>query len=109
MAIGDFVSNNSYSRMRQYTTIYDDDMKVIRLGKKNFTLIDSIRRNVTYTPWKIPMECEFRPDKISNNFYGTPYLYWIIMGYNFMWHVKDFSANTTIKIPNESELIAALT
>lgn len=105
---GEVPTNNIYSRLRQYFTIYDSDMKVMRLGKKNFTLLNRIRSNVTSEAWKIEAKYEYRPDNISNLHYGTPYLFWVIMGYNYLWHPKDFYVDRSILIPDYNTLIGIL-
>ena len=106
--INSTLTSDPFSRLRQYKTIYDYENKVIRLGKKDFTLINKIRDNVSSEPWKITMKYQYRPDNISNFHYGTPYLYWIIMGYNFLWHLKDFHTDRIISIPKQDGFISLL-
>jgi hypothetical protein len=105
---GERASDNVYSRLRQYKTIFDEEMEVKRLGKKDFTLINRIIANVSAEPWKIISKYEYRPDNISNFHYGTPYLYWIIMGYNKLFHFKDLYVNRTIMIPDYNSVIGIL-
>lgn len=48
---------------------------------------------------------EYRPDKISMAFYGTPDYAWAIHLANKMFHIRDFIAGVTIRIPATSSFI----
>jgi hypothetical protein len=42
---------------------------------------------------------EYRPDLISNSFYGFPHLWWKIMEYNGIYDIFDFKAGVNIRLP----------
>lgn len=59
--------------------------KRIRTGKEKYALITS--------------EYEFRPDKVSSRFYGTPDFWWKIMEVNNIKDILDFKAGLSIILP----------
>lgn len=101
------VSKNNYgtfSKLRFTHIIVDEDMNVTRLGLRDRgfkrQLIVKVDR---YTKYKIKSEFEFRPDLISQQFYGTPDLWWVIFEYNDFKHTfKDFYTDRQIMIPDRS-------
>jgi hypothetical protein len=42
---------------------------------------------------------EYRPDLVSNQFFGVPDFWWQIMEYNQIYDIFDFKAGITIRIP----------
>lgn len=98
-----------YSRLRHYDLVRDAELKKIRLGLKNRTFINRAIQRVSYTPWKIPNKWEYRPDLISNYFYGTPQLWWILQEYNQFFRVpQDFFTDRLIKIPDADQIESLL-
>jgi hypothetical protein len=47
----------------------------------------------------IPPGSEYRPDKVSQNVYNTPDLWWKIMEVNGIYDIYDFKAGLTIRLP----------
>ena len=47
----------------------------------------------------IPPGSEYRPDKISQEVYNTPDLWWKIMEVNGIYDIYDFKAGLTIRLP----------
>ena len=43
---------------------------------------------------------EYRPDLVSNQFYGVTDFWWQIMEFNQIYDVFDFKAGVTIRIPS---------
>lgn len=98
-----------YSRLRNYNLIYDTDAGKIRIGLKKNAFMNRLKFRVGYTPWKIPNKWEYRPDMISNFFYGTPQLWWIIQEYNdFSKGFQDFYTDRLIKIPDSDQIMSLL-
>lgn len=53
----------------------------------------------------IPKEYEHRPDRVSNHFYGTPDLMWLVLQYNKILDVTtEFVVGKEIKLPNRSRV-----
>jgi hypothetical protein len=42
---------------------------------------------------------EYRPDIVSNIYYGFPHLWWRIMEYNGIYDIYDFKLGVTIRLP----------
>ena len=98
-----------FSRLRFYDIIQDDRISKYRLGMKDRNFINNLIQQVEHTSWKIPNTMEFRPDLISNFFYGTPLLWWLIQEYNQFFRVpQDFYVDRVIKIPDSNQVISLL-
>lgn len=52
----------------------------------------------------IPPGNEYRPDKTSQDAYGTPDFWWKIMEANNITDVYDYIAGKTIRIPSATEI-----
>jgi hypothetical protein len=50
--------------------------------------------------YEIQKDVEFRPDLVSNQFFGIPDLWWRIMEINKMKDIMEFRAGRNIRIPN---------
>lgn len=50
----------------------------------------------------IPPGYQYRPDKIANDYYGTPDLWWKVMEANGIYDIADFVAGVTIFLPELS-------
>jgi hypothetical protein len=85
-------SRYSFRRIIQY----GDD------NKSTFTVYKD--KNARIGPddkfYEIQKEMEFRPDLVSNQFYGTPDLWWRIMEVNKMIDIMEFRSGRNIRIPN---------
>lgn len=99
----------TYSRLRFVPLVVDQVNKVTRLGMRDFTIMNQLKQNVGFTTWKIPPAYAGRPDNISNLFYGTSNLWWVLVGYNGFFHpLQDFYVNRVIKIPSPDGVISTL-
>lgn len=98
-----------FSRLRFYDIVTDDLIRKARLGMKDRNFINRLIDQVAHQNWKIPNKMEFRPDLISNFFYGTPQLWWLIQEYNQFFRMpQDFYAERVIKIPDSNQVISLL-
>lgn len=62
--------------------------------------------NLNSTFFKIPLKMQYRPDLISQSFYGTPKYAWLLAYINNITNTpKGFETGLDIIIPNKSELI----
>ncbi len=89
--------------------IYDEEEKKYKIGIAFFEKIKESENDIFYI---IKPEEENRPDIISQKFFGTPHLDWVICIFN---HIKDplkeFTAGKKIVIPspeNISEMLIPL-
>jgi hypothetical protein len=97
-----------FSRLNQEPLIYDSN-RVVRLGMRDFTVINNIKKQVGFSPWKIPPQYAGRPESIANLFYGSPELWWVLVGYNgFFRPLQDFYVNRVIMIPDPDGVISLL-
>lgn len=62
--------------------------------KKNYPLMESDTYGV------IPLGMQYRPDKMSQKFYGTPDFWWKIMEVNNIKDIYDFKAGKTVRLPS---------
>lgn len=56
----------------------------------------------------IEVKKDIKLDKIANEFYGDPSLYWIILISNYMKHPWDFGNRKILRIPRYRENIMSL-
>lgn len=93
-----------YSRLRLYPTVIDEDKKTVRFGMKNEGFFNELRAASIFTEssvYTIPSKYEFRPDLVSYEQYGTPNLWWVIIGFNHIFHpLKEFTTGRKIRIPD---------
>lgn len=52
--------------------------------------------------YEITKETEYRPDKVSHRFYGTPDYWWKVMEMNGMKDILEFKAGRNIVLPGGS-------
>ena len=52
--------------------------------------------------YEITKDTEYRPDKVSHRFYGTPDYWWKIMEINHMKDILEFKAGRNIILPGGS-------
>ena len=74
----------------------------------NFRAIPKLVDDVLFT---IPPQYEYRPDLLAFDLYGDPTLWWVFAARNpntLIDPLWDFSANTTIYLPQKSTLQSAL-
>lgn len=84
------------SRYANSKVIYYGTEKKITFAtyKKNFV---STSNDDTYGV--IPAGAEYRPDKISQEVYGSPDFWWKILEANKMKDIYEFKAGLTIRVP----------
>jgi hypothetical protein len=98
-----------YSRLRWNDLIYDETERAVRLGMKDWTIVNKLKSSVSYKTWKITPQYANRPDLIANLFYGTSELWWIISSYNNFFHpLEDFYVSRVIMIPDSNGVISLL-
>jgi len=98
-----------FSRLRFYDIVVDEKTDKYRIGMKKRTFINNLKANATYTKWKIPYKFEYRPDLISDYWYGTPELWWVIQEYNDFFRVpQDFYTDRLIKISDPDQTVSML-
>lgn len=75
------------------------------------TTIEFIRKSQLYIPpqeddqyYLVDASKRYRPDIISNDMYGTPILYWVILSCNNLSSPLQVETNMTLRIPNISTL-----
>jgi hypothetical protein len=77
---------------------------VIYEGKATYPVYR--KKKVTFTPtdrhYEITKETEYRPDKVSHRFYGTPDYWWKVMEMNGMKDILEFRAGKNIILPGGS-------
>lgn len=98
-----------FSRLRFYDIIQSEKQKKYRFGMKDRTFINKLIGYANDRKWKIPPKWEYRPDLISNYFYGTSQLWWVLQEYNQFFRMpQDFYADRVIKIPDSNQVISLL-
>lgn len=55
--------------------------------------------------FEITKPLNFRPDLVSNRFYGTPDFWWKIMEYNGLADIYDFRQGRVIRLPQYTGLL----
>lgn len=67
------------------------------------------RKQLSFNPtdqhFEITKEYEFRPDLVSNTFFGAPDFWWKIMEMNGMKDILEFRAGRNIILPGSSLLL----
>ncbi len=89
----------SSSRYYNSVVMYYSEKRYLALElykKKHYT---------KYSPedvWaEIPVQYEYRPDKMSNEAFGTPDFWWRLMEVNGMKDIMEFKAGRNIRIPGD--------
>jgi hypothetical protein len=66
------------------------------------------RRTYTYSDsdkfFEIKSGLNYRPDLVSQSFYGVPDYWWLIMEYNDIYDIADFTAGKIVRLPPVSEI-----
>lgn len=96
-----------HSRLRFYRLTTDKNANR-RIGLRDRTTIEQMKK-LQYKVYAVPSKFEFRPDLISLEQYGTPKLWWIIVGVNGITHpFKEMNTNTYLRIPDSDQVFALL-
>lgn len=91
---GRYVSSSS-RRLNSRVLYYDESrLLTFETYKRRATTFASTDQFAVVPP---PMQ--YRPDLVSQKFYGMPDLWWRIMEANQIWDVYDFKAGITIRLP----------
>lgn len=85
----------------------------LRLTSKSGTnFIEFTRKEQIYIPeskeddyFYIDASYKFRPDLVSQQVYGTPVLYWVILSCNNMRNPLDLDTGITVRIPPLQSII----
>jgi len=88
------------SRYNFYDVIYNEAINdySIGLGYQNLPEFDESPYDIYYV---IESQYAYRPDLISQRFYNTPFLWWVIIKANNLEHpIKSLEAGKTIRIPD---------
>lgn len=98
-----YVNNpkHSSSTMNRYKN------KINLTTNSGITTIEFIRKSQLYIPpqdddqyYLVDASKRYRPDVISNDMYGTPILYWVILSCNGLSSPLEVETNMTLRIPN---------
>ena len=99
----------AYSRFSLFPDVWNDEIQHTQQGIIDTKRLKRKLNSAPYILYKIPIAYKFRPDLISQEFYGSGKLYWILTYIN---DINDspagFDVLKIIKIPNPklvSELI----
>lgn len=109
------IVNNDFSRFRFSEPIITKDMGDINYietfglwTRPDFLKIENVPEN-QITLLQIDQSNEGRPDKIANDFYGSPFLEWIVIMFNRPLNPLGFpKAGTTIRLPSSSVVFSGL-
>lgn len=96
------------SRYKFFYDVYNEDIKHNQKGmmEDNIKELFTSSRDIMY---KIPKNEEYRPDLISNRFYGNPKLNWILIYVNeFGNSPADFEEGKVIRIPHYNRVVELL-
>lgn len=80
------------------------DKRAIYYGEARKLTYPIYKKNpVSFAPddkhYEISKEMEYRPDKVSVQFYGAPDYWWKIMEVNNMKDILEFKAGRNIRLP----------
>jgi len=86
------------SRYADSTIIYygDENRMTFYTYKRQEIPEDSEDKFAVITPGT-----QYRPDLVSQDFYGTVEFWWKIMEANFIWDIWDFTTGKTIRLPKQ--------
>jgi hypothetical protein len=110
--MANYIEEYSLKNTKNFTTVtsryitsnillYGNDKKITyeTYKRKKYSYNDSDRF------FQINAGLEYRPDLVSNTIYGLPDYWWLLMEYNNMKDITEFSNGTFIRIPKLSEVI----
>lgn len=93
------------SRYKFFEDVYSEDINHMQKGMLEVDLKSLFQTNEDVM-YEIPKEQEYRPDLISQKFYGNPKLYWILVYVNqFGNSPEDFKEGTVIRIPHYNRVV----
>lgn len=69
---------------------------------------ESILAITAYNLYTVKQYDRHRVDNISNNVYGNPNLWWIIMYYNGIVSIREVVEGVTLRIPDQTKVIDIL-
>lgn len=91
------------SRYKRGDILYYDDFNALTIetyDRKDYSKYKS------YKFYMITKGAEFKPWLVSNDFYGDPGYWWMILESNQIYDVEDFIAGKTIKIYDITEVLS---
>lgn len=93
------------SRYKFFEDTYNEDIQHMQKGMLETDLKSLFETNEDVM-YEIPKEEEYRPDLISQRFYGNPKLYWILVYINqFGNSPEDFEEGAVIRIPHYNRVV----
>jgi hypothetical protein len=93
------------SRYKFFEDIYNEDINHLQKGMLE-TDLKTLFETDEDVMYEVPKEEEFRPDLISQRFYGNPKLYWILVYVNqFGNSPEDFEEGTVIRVPHYNRVV----
>jgi hypothetical protein len=93
------------SRYKFYDNVYNDDINHFQKGLVRDNIKELFKSNDDVM-YKIPKKEQYRPDLISQRFYGEPKLYWVLVFVNdFGNSPEDFDEGAVIRIPYYNKVI----
>lgn len=92
----------STSRYLNSQLYYYGDDKKITYGTYKRRIVQEFENDKFF---EITKPLNYRPDLVSNKFYGIPDYWWKIMEYNLMSDVYEFRQGTVIRLPNFTGII----
>lgn len=96
------------SRYNRSDLIYYSDFKILTFETydrelKNLNISSSGDEDIKF--YLITQGAEYKPWLVSQEAYGDPGYWWIIMEFNNIFDVEDFEAGKTIKIPPATSIL----
>lgn len=88
------------------SNIQTDEYGVDPLKDRGFIAIKNVLKYENFT---VTSDVAGRPDLISDKYYNTVDLWWVILAFNGISDVRGLTSGVIIKVPNYSELISKLT
>lgn len=93
------------SRYKFYYDIYNEDINHTQKGLVEEDIKELLKSD-SDVMYEIPKFEEFRPDLISQRFYGEPKLYWVLVFVNeFSSSPEDFEEGVVIRVPHYNRVI----
>jgi len=96
----------TYSRYNYYDILYDYEARgyILGLGYNNIPYFEETDNDMYYT---IEPQYQYRPDLLALKFYGSEYLWWVIVKANNLSHpLKELVAGKVIRIPAASRVLS---
>lgn len=104
--------HNIEQNTSQNTKMNRYQRKLRLTNRQGIKFIEFTRKEQIYIPeseddeyYYIDPSHRFRPDLISQEVYGTPVLYWVILSCNDMRHPLDLDTGLTVRIPPLQSII----